>query len=32
MDYTQERVHDIVLAQRAFFRSGKTLDVSSNRR
>ncbi|MBR6322303.1 MAG: aldehyde dehydrogenase family protein [Lachnospiraceae bacterium] len=28
MAYTQEKVHEIVLKQRKFFRSGKTLDVS----
>ena len=28
MDYTQEKVHEIVLKQRRFFRTGKTLDVS----
>ncbi len=27
MSYTQEKIHEIVLAQRKFFRSGKTLDV-----
>ena len=28
MSYTQDRIHEIVLAQRAFFRTGETLDVS----
>ena len=27
MSFTQERIHEIVLTQRKFFRSGKTLDV-----
>ena len=27
MEYTQEKVHGIVESQRAFFRTGKTLDV-----
>ena len=28
MSYTQEKIHDIVEAQRAYFRGGETLDVS----
>ena len=28
MEYTKESIHDIVLAQRKFFRTGKTLDVN----
>ena len=28
MSYTQDKIHDIVLKQQAFFRTGKTLDVS----
>ena len=28
MAYTQEKIHETVLAQRKFFRTGKTLDVS----
>lgn len=27
MDWTQERIHEIVLAQRSFFRTGKTLSL-----
>ena len=28
MEYSKESIHDIVLAQRKFFRTGKTLDVN----
>ena len=28
MEYTKESIHNIVLSQRKFFRTGKTLDVN----
>ena len=28
MSYTQQMIHDIVLEQREYFRTGETLDVS----